>query len=1145
MVFNLYGMAENGFNEPVAPDAALPEDNSSFIATMKGLARQSGGADVARMGLDLPEAPAPTNWSRVFNAAEAQQRLVSSTNAKSIADAQVFSDIIGKVREATGVTLEHPSYMPFSNNPDSRARKREALDQIGGSASERMVENRAAFFERARQLQEQYPDKLAGLSLDAPDALAGKLAFEAEGEMKAAMGAEEKTAPAMLAAFAGAAWGARKDPLFWASLPFGAGGTGATIGARVLSAAVSNATANAGFAAAASPFVQAWRAEAGLEAGFGEAAKDIGFAGAAGLVLGGGMRGIGEAATRIKAGRGTPADFDAAEKGGVFIPEETRDALRSAGAREAFDAEIADGALPPGIEPERARMVLAEASARAEDPSAPLPLVDPPAAPGLTDKLALEIVEAARTPMEAVDALRAGNAKPILDPEFRRIGEQSVVLFHGTKFSDPSFNPADSSYSAQAVWFAADVNAAARHMGGRGGVYAINLDPGRYWDFRKAADVEALLADLPEAETAALADGLRAGNFAAVESDAAQAALKRLDFKGFIFDDFGGEGRNLSIGVFEKQANPRKLSEADVAALSSDQGLVQSALASDIPALRDAGRLASLPDEALALVRSGEVAPSHAAIVAATTPDPGQQTALVAVLKEAAPESVGAARVVVSEKIEADSAIATAQARMGAYEAVRDYQPDAIIAPVRPDGPVGVFQFDAGRLETDARRFQYKDNGDAQGVTIALKSVTRWDPAKANQAIIWEQADGRLFVVDGHQRSGLARRLLEQGLEDNIKLPGILYRENDGVTPEYIRAVAAAKNIAEGSGSPIDGAKVLRSRPDLMDGSMPISRTEARQSFDLARLDDESFRMVVNEVVPYQQAAIVGRLIPNDGARQQAAMKALARFEPRNETEASVLVQRVSAAEIVKAEGEQTSLFGDMMGAESTAGEEMRIVARAIGELKKDKTLLSRVVANADRIEAAGSTIARDAASAVVADADLFAKLITSNAYSAGAIRDILVVLAREVQNGGRTINDAVEGLLSSVRGSLESGMGGRAEAGASRFDFEPGAEGKPQTLIPGVEPVTDKARLDLEASRPLTGGDAAPPDGGLFDMNARLQDDMFAAPDSPSPAPRNMRDMIPVTRDDGSVAMVAREALASVSERERRLAFVTETCTL
>ena len=362
-------------------------------------------------------------------------------------------------------------------------------------------------------------------------------------------------------------------------------------------------------------------------------------------------------------------------------------------------------------------------------------------------------------------------------------------------------------------------------------------------------------------------------------------------------------------------------------------------------------------------------------------------------------------------------------------------------APTVKGGPAGVFMFDAGSLKTDAKRFQYKDNGDAHGVTVALKGVTKWDASKANQVIAWEDHDGQVYVVDGHQRTGLARRLIAAGHEKDIRIPGILYRAKDGVDADDIRCIAAAKNIAEGSGSPIDGAKILKTRPELMDGSMPISRTEARQSFELAKLNDEAFRMVTNEVVPYQQAAVVGRYIPDDAARQNAAMKALARFEPRNETEAQVLVQRVAQSELEKAnEGAQTSMFGELDEADSTAGEEMRIVAKAIAELKKDKTLFSRVVSNAERIEETGSSIEREAAEGVKQDSEIFIKRLTSEAYSKGPLRDKLVAAAKELKIGKVDAQGATRQILDTLRRKSESDVSTGSGAGGGKH-AEPEAE--------------------------------------------------------------------------------------------------------
>ncbi len=46
------------------------------------------------------------------------------------------------------------------------------------------------------------------------------------------------------------------------------------------------------------------------------------------------------------------------------------------------------------------------------------------------------------------------------------------------------------------------------------------------------------------------------------------------------------------------------------------------------------------------------------------------------------------------------------------------------------------------------------------------------------------------------------------------------------------------------------------------------------------------------------------------------------------------------------------------------------------------------------------------------------------------------------------------------------------------------------QTLVPGVEPITDRQRLEAEGAKPMRGGDAAP--GGMFDTDARAQENLF-----------------------------------------------------
>jgi hypothetical protein len=62
-------------------------------------------------------------------------------------------------------------------------------------------------------------------------------------------------------------------------------------------------------------------------------------------------------------------------------------------------------------------------------------------------------------------------------------------------------------------------------------------------------------------------------------------------------------------------------------------------------------------------------------------------------------------------------------------------------------------------------------------------------------------------------------------------------------------------------------------------------------------------------------------------------------------------------------------------------------------------------------------------------------------------------------------------------------------------FETEPTPIGE-QTLIPGVHPVSMKARLQVLAAQPLVSAKAQKPcDIGLFDELVRNQLDLFSAP--------------------------------------------------
>lgn len=63
------------------------------------------------------------------------------------------------------------------------------------------------------------------------------------------------------------------------------------------------------------------------------------------------------------------------------------------------------------------------------------------------------------------------------------------------------------------------------------------------------------------------------------------------------------------------------------------------------------------------------------------------------------------------------------------------------------------------------------------------------------------------------------------------------------------------------------------------------------------------------------------------------------------------------------------------------------------------------------------------------------------------------------------------------------------------------------QRLIPGVAPVTDRQRAEARAAKPLHGGNAPPPAGGLFDEAARHQLDLAGFVEPPRRPPTRAKD--------------------------------------
>ena len=280
---------------------------------------------------------------------------------------------------------------------------------------------------------------------------------------------------------------------------------------------------------------------------------------------------------------------------------------------------------------------------------------------------------------------------------------------------------------------------------------------------------------------------------------------------------------------------------------------------------------------------------------------------------------------------------------------------DACIAIVRPE-----------TLRTDARMFQYKAETDDQGVSVKLADVKTWDPDLAGVAYVWERADGGRFIVDGHQRLALARRLRREGQEPELLVK--IWREADGYTPKTMRLAAAKKNIAEGSGTAVDAARVLREEPGLFD-TLSQKNAIVRDARGLARLDQEVFSETVEYVnagrLPENVASLLADVGP-DPALQRGALREFVREQGRGHIsraagETLLYAIRRNRLDEVEAQAQGTLTGFDLGAVRGSAWRERAALQQGLTTaFRHDRRLFGEVVRGDSRLEAVGNVLAEE-----------------------------------------------------------------------------------------------------------------------------------------------------------------------------------------
>jgi hypothetical protein len=214
----------------------------------------------------------PSTMSEIFDVSTESDRLNHSAWGRVASTADAYEKRIEAIKRATGVQLNNPLSGPVGPST------------MGGFGVQEETDPFADFQRQLHELAEKHPEHRTIIEPQKPiSADAIGIRRRAEHGLESTWDRSDKGMKDWAARLAGGFYGALHDPAQGATLLLGPTQQAAAGIKGLLWMGLKQGAANASVEAGIQPFVQAWRAEAGLPHGFGQAALDIAAAGAFGF----------------------------------------------------------------------------------------------------------------------------------------------------------------------------------------------------------------------------------------------------------------------------------------------------------------------------------------------------------------------------------------------------------------------------------------------------------------------------------------------------------------------------------------------------------------------------------------------------------------------------------------------------------------------------------------------------------------------------------------------------------------------------------------------------------------------------------------------------------------------------------------------
>lgn len=340
--------------------------------------------------------------------------------------------------------------------------------------------------------------------------------------------------------------------------------------------------------------------------------------------------------------------------------------------------------------------------------------------------------------------------------------------------------------------------------------------------------------------------------------------------------------------------------------------------------------------------------------------------------------------------------------------------------------------FPVSQLHLDPERFQYKIGTGQGGNSGSLTDARAFNPDFAGVVHAWrDPADGRAYVVNGHNRVGLAQR---------TGTPGVDVRFLDAATAGEARTKGALINIAEGQGTAIDAAKLFRdtghTQEDIANLGVNLTGQKASQGLALAKLNPGLFSSVMKGEMPVERAAIIGGKLPDHGDQQTL----LKQMGERSLTNGQLGEMADAIAQGPRHTSQTSSLFGADEVSASLAPERAEAADYINSQLAREGGAFGNASKNADRL-ARGNNVIDAAESARLATLSAQGREIFGQVKNApGEVSDLLNAAAKRLARAKETgeTRDAIKrDALGQYQGYVERFP--RGGAGPAPSDPGPG----------------------------------------------------------------------------------------------------------